>query len=174
MVRAFILGLVAAGVLAGLGGLAVVEFGLFDARASMPHSRPVAWATHTTMIHATQNGARNIHPPPITPAAVRKGFALYDADCASCHGGPGLPRAEWVDGMNPPPPFLVDASRHWSQAELFWIVKNGVKMTGMPSWGAVRTDDQVWDVVAWLEAMPYVSPAGYSTMRAQLARSPSR
>jgi mono/diheme cytochrome c family protein len=166
MVRAFISGVIAAGVLAGLVGLAIVEFGLFDVRASTPHSAPVAWATHTTMIHAAQNGAKDTQPPPIMPAGVAAGFALYDADCASCHGGPGRARAQWVDGMNPSPPFLVDAPRHWSQAELFWIVKNGVKMTGMPSWGAVHSDAQVWDIVAFIEAMPYLGPADYTHMRA--------
>lgn len=172
MIRAFLSGAIAAGLLAGLTGLAVVEFGLFDARASTPHDPFTAWATHTTMIHAAKKGASQIAAlPPITPDQVRAGFVLYDADCASCHGAPGIARAQWVDGMNPSPPFLVDAPRHWSRAELFWIVKNGVKMTGMPSWGAVRTDAQVWAVVAFVEAMPYVGPTDYARMRSAAGAS---
>jgi mono/diheme cytochrome c family protein len=153
--------------LGAAGGLTVVETGLFDVRASTPHSPPVAWATHTTMIHAAQRGAAAIAAPSaFTPAQTLAGFRLYDADCVGCHGAPGVARDHWTDGMTPSPPYLVDAPRHWTTAELYWIVGNGVKMTGMPAWNAIHSPDQLWDIVAFLRAQPYLTARDYAALRA--------
>lgn len=169
MVR-FALGVVAALVAFGLGGLAIVNFGLFDARASTPHSPWFAWATHSTMINRSKREAgKAAAPARFTPAEMRAGFVLYDHDCAMCHGGPGLGRARFVQGMNPSPPYLLGVARTWSPSRLHWIIGNGVKMTGMPAWNAAYTDGQVWDTVAFLEALPYLSPADYQRMKQQSA-----
>ena len=162
----FVAGVAATFVAIGLGGLLVVETGAFDVRASTPHSAPVAWATHTTMIHAARHGAADIHTPPrFTAAEVQAGLRDYDANCVSCHGGPAVARAAWASGMTPSPPYLLYASRQWTPPELYWIVRNGVKMTGMPAWNASLTDGQIWDVVAFLEALPDLSPADYLRMK---------
>lgn len=166
----FIGGVLAVLVLGGLGGLVVVETGAFDVRASTPHASIVAWAAHTTMIHAARRGSLLMRAPAgFTAAQTLAGARAYHDDCSLCHGGPGEARADWVQGMNPSPPFLVDASRHWTRAQLYWIVKNGVKMTGMPSWGATRSDADIWNIVAFIEAMPYVSPDDYRRMRSAAA-----
>jgi len=162
-------GFVAAGVVGGLAGLLVVYAGLFDARASTPHDPLTAWATHTTMVHYMRRASPASAPSPtFTPAQTLAGFRAYEADCEVCHGGPGVAHAHWVDGMNPSPPYLLDQSHRWTPNQLFWIVKNGVKMTGMPAWGATQTDADVWNLVAFLEAMPYLAPADYQNMRTEL------
>lgn len=156
------------GVLMALAGLAVIETGSFDARASTPHARLVAWATHTTMIHSMQRGAAKVQPPPaFTPEETEAGFRLYERDCLVCHGGPGTRRGALAQGMNPSPPFLLDASGRWTRGQLFWIVRNGVKMTGMPAWETVDSDGQIWDLVAFLEAMPWMKPADFQNKVAQ-------
>jgi mono/diheme cytochrome c family protein len=160
-------GFAAAFVLLGLGGLVVVETGAFDVRASTPHSTVVAWATHTTMIHATDRGAAQIHAPAaFAPAQVTAGFRIYDQDCVECHGAPGIARAPWTDGLTPSPPYLVDAPRHWTSPELYRIVSEGVKMTAMPAWRESRSIDQIWDLVAFLEAQPYFTAPDYARLRA--------
>src|ERR1700761_119667 len=132
--------LLAAGVILGLaavgaGGLSVVEFGLFDATATKPHAPLVAWATHAAMISSVRVRSKTIVPPNrFTGPEVLAGFADYDAKCALCHGGPGVPRAAWVTGMTPTPPFLVDAANQWTPSQLNLIVGDGVKMTAMPGW----------------------------------------
>jgi len=70
--------------------------------------------------------------------------------------------------MNPSPPYLLDQSRRWTPNQLFWIVRNGVKMTGMPAWGLTQSDAEVWNLVAFLEAMPDLAPADYQKMRTEL------
>jgi mono/diheme cytochrome c family protein len=148
------------------GALVIIETGAFDVRASSPHSAPVAWATHATMIHAARRGAAAVTAPTrFTAAEVEAGLRDYDVNCVSCHGGPAVARAAWASGMTPSPPFLLYAARQWTPAELYWIIKHGVKMTGMPAWSFNRSDGQIWDLVALLEALPDLSPADYLRMK---------
>ncbi len=158
-------GAVSAGAIALAGALLVIATGAFDARASTQHSPVMAWATHTAMQNNMRSGAKDVQPPAaFTPAQTIDGLHLYMRDCVSCHGGPGVARDAWVQGMTPSPPFLVDASRRWTRAQLFWVVKNGVKMTAMPAWGATESDADVWDVVAFLEAMPLMKAADFERL----------
>ena len=63
------------------------------------------------------------------------------------------------------PPYLLDEPQRFNRRELFWIVQNGIKMTGMPSWRQSMSDRQIWDVVAWLEASPKLPPQTYVAWR---------
>ena len=158
----------------GIGALAMVELGLFDVRASTPHSPLVAWATHTTMIHAVHDGAATLPPPsPFSAAEARAGFAIYDRDCVTCHGGPGVARAAWADGLTPSPPYLIDAPRHWTPRELYFIIANGVKMTAMPAWSTVHTPAELRQLVAFLEAQPNLTARDYLALRAEQASAPA-
>jgi mono/diheme cytochrome c family protein len=168
---------VGAGLLSvGIGALVVIEGGLFNATASTPHSPAVALAAHTAFIRSVEVRARAIEPPSrFTPAEVTAGFRDYDVSCAACHGGPGIPRANWAAGITPTPPFLEDTAQRWRPRELYWIVGQGVKMTAMPAWGEVRSNGQVWDLVAFLEALPYLTKEDYLKLRAaaQKASAPN-
>ncbi|HEY5289366.1 MAG TPA: cytochrome c [Caulobacteraceae bacterium] len=150
----------------GIGALVVVEGGLFNATASTPHIPIVAVAAHTAFIRSVEVRAEGIKTPAhFTAVEVKAGFRDYDASCSSCHGAPGVSNAGWAHTMTPPPPYLEDAARRWRPRELYWIVGQGVKMTAMPAWAEVRSKDQVWDLVAFLEALPYLSAADYARMR---------
>jgi mono/diheme cytochrome c family protein len=164
---AFISGGASAFALMGAGALVVVEFGLFDTTATKPHYALVSWGSHATFTHSTRLRARQVSSPPspFTPAQVQAGAQEYVSDCMMCHGGPGVARARWVRGLTPTPPFLLDAAQRWTRPELFWIVQRGVKMSAMPAWGETRTDAQLWDVVAFLEALPNLSAADFHRMQ---------
>jgi mono/diheme cytochrome c family protein len=150
--------------------LFVIFSGAFDVTASTPHHPLVAWATHTTMKHSVRARAKDRAAPKVfTTAQVAAGFSEYDQHCAACHGGPGLSRAVWASAISPTPPYLLDAARRWSPEELEFIVHNGVKMTAMPAWGEVEREDQIWNLVAFLEALPRLSAADYERMRASAA-----
>jgi len=158
---------VAAGLAAmGVGALVVIEGGLFDATASTPHNPIVALATHTAFIRSVPVRAARIQAPArFTPAQMQAGLADYDASCSACHGAPGLSRAYWANAMTPSPPYLSDAARRWRPRELYWIVGQGAKMTAMPAWAESRSDAQLWNLVAFLEAMPLLNPEDYARMR---------
>jgi mono/diheme cytochrome c family protein len=98
---------------------------------------------------------------------VRNGFGHYENVCAGCHGGPGIERSEIGKGLNPQAPDLADAVPAWSPSHLFWIVKNGLKMTGMPSFGKTHDDNQIWSIVAFIEQLPGMSHEQYQEMKQQ-------
>jgi cytochrome c553 len=66
--------------------------------------------------------------------------------------------------MQHSPPELSKAVKDWTSTELFWIVKNGIKYTGMPSWVALERDDEVWAVVAFLKKLPGLDVAQYRAL----------
>jgi mono/diheme cytochrome c family protein len=118
------------------------------------------------MIHSVRREAGKLPPPPqFTTADVQAGAEIYDANCAACHGAPGMARAPWTGGMTPTPPFLLDAAHQFTPNELYWIVRHGVKMTGMPAWEQTLSQREVWNVVAFLTALPNMSADAYLRAR---------
>jgi mono/diheme cytochrome c family protein len=160
---------------AGVGSLTVVGgvcavvwlgFGGFDVSASKPHGSLSYWAIHLVLLRTVNVRAADAPAEPVpTSARVIAGFRQYDAECVRCHGAPGQARDTWADWMNPSPPYLMDVGTRFSDPELFWIVCHGAKMTGMPAWGSHRSDDDIWNLVAFLRALPHIPPAGYGVMR---------
>ena len=161
------LGWALAGIVAtGLGGIilaaAVLEFGLFNVAASTAHLPEVTWFVHRVMIHSVQHRARGISAPAsVAPSEVAAGYCEYRAHCQMCHGGPGVARDKWANGVNPPPPYLVDSRARWTTNQLYWIVSNGVKMTAMPAWSASMSNRQIWSVVSFVETAPKLSAGTY-------------
>jgi mono/diheme cytochrome c family protein len=159
---------VAALVLVPLVAFAFIKSGLYDIAASRPHTKLTEWITHETMIHSVRRRAAAIDPPArATPENILAGFCTYETHCVACHGAAGIAREHWVSGLEPQPPYLVDATEKWTPAELFWIAKNGIKMTGMPSWRDSLSDTQIWDVVAFLQAMRRMPPRTYADWRSR-------
>jgi mono/diheme cytochrome c family protein len=155
---------VAVVVIVPLGALGFIKSGIYNVGASKPHTKLTQWITEETMIHSIRSHAKGIVAPARASASqVRRGFCLYETHCVACHGGPGVARELWVSGMEPAPPYLLDATHKFKPRELFWIAKNGIKMTGMPSWRSSMSDDELWEVVAFLEARP--DPATYAQWR---------
>jgi len=154
--------------LGALGAFACVKSGLYNVAASKPHTTFNWWLTNATMIHSVRRHARSIAAPERASAAqVARGFCIYETHCVACHGAAGVAREAWAGGMEPQPPYLLDATQKFSPAELFWIAKNGIKMTGMPSWRERLSDAQLWEVVAWLEASRQLPPQTYRRWRAR-------
>ena len=103
----------------------------------------------------------------------RSAPAHFHSGCAFCHGAPGMPISPIAQGMLPPPPDLATQMRPWRDRELFWIVKNGIKYTGMPAWAAQQRDDEVWALVAFLRRLPALDAARLSRSRARRAADPA-
>jgi mono/diheme cytochrome c family protein len=151
-----------------LGALAFVKSGLFNAGASDPHTKLTEWITHETMIHSVRRHAADIDPPAYTSGAqVVRGFCSYETHCVACHGAAAVAREQWAAGLEPSPPYLLDATSKWTAPQLFWIAKNGIKMTGMPSWRNSLSDAQIWGVVGFLEAMRELPPQTYVQWRSR-------
>ena len=159
---------VAIAIIVPLGAFAFVKSGIFDVAAFRPHTKFTEWLTHDTMIHSVKRHATSIAPPERFAAEqVLAGFCQYEAHCVACHGAAGVARQPWANGLEPGPPYLLDVHQRFSRRQLFWIVQNGIKMTGMPSWRESMSDRQISDVVAWLEASPHLPPQTYVNWRRQ-------
>lgn len=151
--------------LAGTGAFVLVSLGLVSISASSGHWKATGWMLHYAMRRAVSTQSMGIKVPPLDdPALVLKGAGHYHTGCLACHGGPGQERSLIVQQMTPEPPYLPPRIEHWEPQELFWIVKNGVKFTAMPAWPAQKRDDEVWAVVAFLQAMPSMSPERYKQL----------
>jgi mono/diheme cytochrome c family protein len=145
---------------------AYVKSGVFDVAASRPHSKLVEWITHETMINSIKRRAPDVAVPThISTARAMGGFCQYEAHCVACHGAPAVAREQWVNGLNPAPPYLLDATQQWKPRELEWIVRNGIKMTAMPAWRESMSDRQITDVVTFVAVMPKMPPQTYLRWR---------
>jgi len=170
---------IAAALLAGLGALAYIKSGVFNVGATKPHTKLTQWVTEETMIHSIRSHAKGIEvPASVTQPTVVRGFCTYETHCVACHGAAAVARQHWVSGLEPQPPYLLDAADRWRPRELFWIAKNGIKMTGMPSWRDSLSDQQIWEVVDWLEVSRRMPSETYLQWRADgrckaLSRLPS-
>ncbi len=163
-------------VLAVVGGLAFVYSGIYNVAATNKHSALVHWVLHTTMEKSVERRAENIKSPAnislSDPKTIEMGFRHYDEMCTTCHGAPGIKPGEAHDGLNPQPPALAEHAKEMSPGELFWVIKHGVRMTGMPAWGPTHSDDKIWAMVAFLKALPGITPAQYKTMQAAASQAP--
>jgi len=166
----FFVGFVSALVLLGIAGVVYVYSGKFDVAASSSHNAFERWLFNTTMERSvvTRSGGVN-DPPPFTDDMIRDGFEHYDEMCTTCHGGPGIERSEIGKGLNPQAPNLANAIKDWTPRQLFWVIKHGhgVKMTGMPSFGATHNDEEVWSIVVFIGKLPEMSSEQYQRMKQQ-------
>jgi mono/diheme cytochrome c family protein len=161
-------------VLVPVGIYAFVKLGVYNVGASQRHTKFTQWITHDTMINSVEVRARGISPPAWTSAdQLLAGYCAYETHCVACHGAAAVARQPWVAGMEPSPPYLLDISQRFTPGQLFWIVKNGIKMTGMPAWGDSLSDRQIWNVVAWLEASEKLPPQTYVRLRGVKACPPA-
>jgi len=139
--------------------------GLFDVAASSPDVGAVRWVVKTVRERSVARRMKDVQVPPLTdPAMIRSGFLHYRENCATCHGAPGVEASEIGQGLSPYPPELATAAQDANPKELFWIVKNGIKMTGMPAFGVTHTDPEIWSIVAFLLKMPKMTPQEYQAM----------
>jgi hypothetical protein len=100
---------------------------------------------------------------------VLAGINDFNSMCAGCHGAPGKDPEAMGQGLNPPAPDLVEEAAELTPAELFWVTKNGIRMTGMPAWGATHDDESIWPVVAFMTRLPELDEAAYQELLASAA-----
>lgn len=162
---------IAAGIAATLAVLVgafllFVYSGEYNVAATQPHYAPVRWALNTVMVNSVRDHAEHVAVPSLEDSAlIRRGFSHFEQMCVMCHGAPGVPRGAVGKGLLPVPPELAEVVPRWSLAELFWIVKHGIKMTGMPAWGVTHEDEKLWAIVAFLRMLPETSPAEYQALK---------
>jgi mono/diheme cytochrome c family protein len=144
--------------------IAIAAAGMYDVSADSPHTGIVARAIAYVRERSIDVRAQNIKVPPLDrPEMIAEGAEHYDAMCTGCHLAPGMHDNEMRPGMNPRPPRLA-AFGPGDPREQFWIVKHGIRMTGMPAWGKTHSDEELWNIVALLQKLPQLSPEQYRAL----------
>jgi len=156
----------AAVVILAVGLILFIYSGIYDVAADSPHSRPVRWVLETTRERSIDRREDEARPPAdlSTPARIQNGAKSYQAMCQACHLAPGMETTALHRGLNPAPPRLAEEEGGAPPARLFWIVKHGFKMTAMPAWGKSHSDEELWDIVAFLQKLPGMSPEQYEQL----------
>ena len=151
--------LLAAGILAALAAAAVVRGGWYDVGAVKQHWQPTFKMLEWGLRYSVRHHARDIVAPPLTAGMAQRGVRIYARHCVQCHGAPGVAPGQASLGLQPTPGPLVNMPQRWQRRELYWIVSNGVKMTGMPGLRFRLSDADRWDVVALIASLPRMTPA---------------
>lgn len=143
----------------------LVYAGIYNIAADAPHTQPVYWLMTMVRERSVAVRATDVAVPSDLGDAKRiaSGAGQYAEMCAGCHLAPGMKRTEIARGLYPRAPELKRASDR-TPAEQFWIMKHGVKMTGMPAWGVTHGDEILWDVVAFLRKLPELTPEEYQAL----------
>ena len=144
-------------------GLTVMYTGAFNVATTWKDPALLRWILVTTRESSIERRAQAVQAPALdSESRVYNGFRSYREMCANCHTPPGSKQSPVAKGLNPTPPNLSkDEGHNMSTAELFWVIKNGIRMTGMPAWGPSHSDEELWDIVAFVEALPKISAADY-------------
>ena len=153
---------------------AFVYAGIYDVAADAPHAAITNMLMETVRSRSIATRAKDIQPPPLDDAKmIATGAEHYAAMCSGCHLAPDEKESEIRTGLYPKPPDLTKHV-HASPAEAFWVIKHGIKMSGMPAWGKTHDDASIWGLVAFLQKLPGLSPAQYLALARSGAESPHR
>ena len=151
-------------------GAAVFHAGIYDISATDQHIAPTHWLLDTGMRRSVRQRAAEITVPDLNqPGQMQRGLALYRQHCVQCHGAPGVAPEPFALGMTPAPANLVYTAREWPPAEVFWVVKEGIKMTGMPAWKHRMADEDIWAIVSFMRELPRLAPEEYRSRKAERA-----
>lgn len=135
-------------------GLGVILTGGYNVAATVEHWDVTSWALNTLKHNSVSARAEAVEgSPPTDEESLRHGLEHFDAMCVQCHGAPGVDRGETGQGMNPLPPDLAEEAEEWSDAELFWITKHGIRLAGMPAFGETHSDEEIWMLVAFMRGL---------------------
>ena len=173
-VRTVVWTLLSVAVIAGLG---VVGY----AMATGLSARPTPGGLETRMARAVRSlaiprdvrGRRN--PVPESSAVIDEGLTHYADHCATCHANDGRGRTSIGQGLFPKPPDLrAEATQGLTDGEIFYVIENGVRFTGMPAFatGAEAGETASWQLVRFIRALPHLSEADISRMESLNPRSP--
>ena len=152
-----------------VAGVGLIQGGMMDFAADTPHNpvvfKLIEWARERSV---ERQSADIAVPTDLSDAArIKRGAGNYAAMCASCHLAPAVRDSEIRKGLYPQPPDLARPEQASDDAasvdaRRFWVIKHGIKGSGMPAWAkGGMTDSDIWDLTAFLKAMPALSPEQY-------------
>ena len=164
--KAFLIVVVAVFFLGVAGAGLFVWSGVYDIGATEPHWTVTEWFIGEARDRSIAAHSSDLRlPSPEGQRHVGAGISHYDGMCRFCHGAPGLAPYEFAKGLYPfPPPLMSEHVQERADAELYWIVENGLKMTGMPAFGPTHKKVDLLGILALVRLLPDLSPQAYAIM----------
>lgn len=152
------------GVLGGMLGIALLPLsGLLPISAAPGQPAVLDWYFNMAAQQAITLRSLGVTVPSLDmPGMAERGAGHYDMVCADCHGSPAQPPRQLARDLSPSPPLLGERMEQWHpRARVFWTVKHGIRHTAMPGWPSQMRDDEVWDMVVFLEQLPSMNAQAY-------------
>jgi mono/diheme cytochrome c family protein len=150
--RGFVVGTIATLVVLGVTVVAVSNLGLYPIGADNPPSYVERTLAGRAMdVYADKHKPAGDNPIPPTAANLTNGAKQYEDHCALCHGGAKTKISALQNQFSPPVPQLINRIPHDPPSWMFWVTKHGVRMTGMPAWAGILSDDDIWRIVAFIK-----------------------
>ncbi|KXB32511.1 cytochrome C [Dechloromonas denitrificans] len=166
--KQFLLGAASAIGLGAISGYGLIQSGSIDFAADSAHSPRITKLIEWAREKSVAKQAKDIIPPTdlASEERIRRGAGNYDAMCVNCHLSPGVEDSEIRKGLYPNPPNLSQAGSategQVEDARRFWIIKHGIKGSGMPAWAKGGMDDEaIWDLTAFIKILPKLSATEY-------------
>jgi thiosulfate dehydrogenase len=172
--RGFVLGVVVTLLVIGIGAFVVSHRGLYPIGADNPPGLlERALASRALDEYANRHKPAGGNPVQATAANLTEGAQEYEEHCAFCHGGAKATISPMQHQFNPPVPQLINRIPSDDDAWLFWVIKHGVRMTGMPSWDGILSDDEMWKIIAFIKHSDTLPPDVQSSWQ-RMAATPGQ
>lgn len=141
--------------------------GYYNISASQPHISFVEDVIQGIKYNSVEHHTEGLIKPAISKNEVMKsGLEHYDAMCVHCHSAPGMDESELQNGLYPKPPSFPDEiDERLGVEQIYWITKNGIKMSGMPGFGADHSDEQLWLIAGFVKELENISPEKYAELQ---------
>ncbi len=143
--------------------------GIYNVGQLSPHNSVVRWMINTTKDRSVHSRIEDIKVPPLNDnTMIVAGFKHYNEMCVTCHGAPGEEMDELTKGLTPKPPKLFEHAKELEPKEIYWVVKNGIKYTAMPAFAPTHSEQDIWNIIAFLKnKLSTMSPDEYKQWKQQ-------
>jgi mono/diheme cytochrome c family protein len=170
--RKVLLGAVLMLVILLLSALAVMRLGLMPVNADGTHSsleaRIMPLVLHASIV---RHASADTNPLAVNEENLKTGVSTYKEMCSRCHGTPGGNPSVYGQSFYPPAPQLIGGRSNYTDSQLFWTIKHGIRNTGMPAWGSMLSDEEIWQLVSLLKNSQDLPPSVESEWQAPKNRT---
>jgi mono/diheme cytochrome c family protein len=162
------------GILGAIGAGFFFFSGMYSVAGTYEEPQVVQWALIQVRTASIKRHAKDRPPAELDSRAQAGAKAYANRGCVNCHGAPGVEWQKFSEGLRPDPPDLNEVAPERSPSELFWVIKNGINMTGMPSFAKIEVpDDEIWSIVAFVKRLPTTKPEDYKAWTTAAAAPPA-
>jgi mono/diheme cytochrome c family protein len=164
--RGFLAGIAVTLIIVFGGGYLIANRGWVPIGADNPPGSMERRLTHMAVdTYVDAHAPKQENPVAPTAANLSEGARIYEARCAVCHGGGALRISPLRSKFSPPVPQIINRVPHDPDGNLWWLTKHGVRLTGMPAWDGILSDDEMWKTISFLKHSNKLPPEALAAWR---------